>query len=441
MTESSKGSRERAGRSQRSQTLLGAIVVLLLPILVLLDTARASASGWRAGSSLERAVFVIAGAVVVAVISVLVFARGRRWLGALGGRLALAVVASALSLYTVECSVARARSPAESFRRFHRKAPHTRAVFRPDPELMPGIEGDSHYTTNELGLRSPSRPPQGEARRILCVGGSTTICQYLDDTETWTQRLEAELCAHAEFGRAWIGNVGKNGYSTFHHLHLLRTVEQRGDHDLFDGVEFVLYLVGINDLGAGLQGRTPKIRAGVPPQWRRSALAEWFFAVVRTSAAKGELQVEDQAGAVYAARRASRQRARRCEEAPDLSEALGAYRSRIGEIAELTRSLGAEPVFVSQPVLWTKTLAPEHDALLWFGQLADGRYLSAAELARSMAQFNQATKEVCEHRGAAWIDLSAMNGVPEFYYDDCHFSEVGAAEVARRIAAALFEPR
>jgi hypothetical protein len=35
---------------------------------------------------------------------------------------------------------------------------------------------------------------------------------------------------------------------------------------------------------------------------------------------------------------------------------------------------------------------------------------------------------------AEFIDLSAMNGTPEFFYDDCHFNEAGAREVSRRVA-------
>jgi hypothetical protein len=33
-----------------------------------------------------------------------------------------------------------------------------------------------------------------------------------------------------------------------------------------------------------------------------------------------------------------------------------------------------------------------------------------------------------------YVDLRDMSGDPRWFYDDCHFNEAGAAEVARRLA-------
>ncbi|NOX59143.1 MAG: hypothetical protein GXP29_09845, partial [Planctomycetes bacterium] len=67
--------------------------------------------------------------------------------------------------------------------------PNMTQIEHPRPEVMPGITGESRFTMNALGLRGPEW--QEDAYKILCIGGSTTICTYLDDDETWPALLMA----------------------------------------------------------------------------------------------------------------------------------------------------------------------------------------------------------------------------------------------------------
>lgn len=39
------------------------------------------------------------------------------------------------------------------------------AIFTPDPKIMPGVSGDSHFTTNSLGVRG--REPASSDRRYI----------------------------------------------------------------------------------------------------------------------------------------------------------------------------------------------------------------------------------------------------------------------------------
>jgi hypothetical protein len=81
---------------------------------------------------------------------------------------------------------------------YHLRTPYTIRTFRPDPDVMPGVSGSSHYRINSLGIRG-DEPALGGQYRTLCVGGSTTECLYLDDTETWV--LQERL------SRSWGENV------------------------------------------------------------------------------------------------------------------------------------------------------------------------------------------------------------------------------------------
>lgn len=70
--------------------------------------------------------------------------------------------------------------------------PRHKAVFRPQPSIMPGISGDSNFYTNSNGVRGDEFTDQ-DTYRIMAIGGSTTECAYLDQPETWTHLLQESL--------------------------------------------------------------------------------------------------------------------------------------------------------------------------------------------------------------------------------------------------------
>src|SRR5215510_2655529 len=95
--------------------------------------------------------------------------------------------------------------------------PNHRTVFRPRPGIMPGISGDSNFVTNSNGIRGDEFTTQ-DTYRILAVGGSTTECSYLDQSETWTHLLQENLSGNTRNQKAWVGDAGLSGTTTRHHL-------------------------------------------------------------------------------------------------------------------------------------------------------------------------------------------------------------------------------
>src|SRR5215467_5721639 len=95
--------------------------------------------------------------------------------------------------------------------------PHHKVVFRPRPGIMPGVSGDSNFTTNSNGIRGDEFTAQ-DTYRIMAIGGSTTECSYLDQPETWTQLLLETLNRNTRNQKIWVGNCGLSGTTTRHHL-------------------------------------------------------------------------------------------------------------------------------------------------------------------------------------------------------------------------------
>ena len=66
-----------------------------------------------------------------------------------------------------------------------------------------------------------------------------------------------------------------------------------------------------------------------------------------------------------------------------------------------------------------------------------GRQLTTPALARGMRAFNDVLRTEGRAHGALVVDLSEMDGDLDAFFDDCHFTESGAREVARRVGEAL----
>jgi lysophospholipase L1-like esterase len=136
---------------------------------------------------------------------------------------------------------------------------------RPDVHTM--WQG-ADVNTNRLGLRGPGiGPKQANEFRILCLGESSTFGAGVEDDETYSARLEAELQSRDEQHAYRVINAGVSGYSSFQSL---KYFESRG---LDLEPDLVLFYHEINDyLPAGYSDRElfeSRIQA-----WHRG-LAEW----------------------------------------------------------------------------------------------------------------------------------------------------------------------
>ena len=113
------------------------------------------------------------------------------------------------------------------------------------PANLVGVSPEGRFSTNSLGIRGPEFSP-ADTYRILCVGGSTTECLYLDDAKTWPAVL-MQILNDPEPG-IWVGNVGRSGTTAPQHALLLSQLPEARQVDCW------VVLCGINDMGQQFNG-------------------------------------------------------------------------------------------------------------------------------------------------------------------------------------------
>lgn len=413
----------------RRRTLAACLACGVPAAALALDSGVALARGWRPMREVE---WLALGALTLLalVAAALVLARvGRRtlrrwWAPAI--LLSLCATGALLALELV-------RPPKVARAGFHLRQPRQQAVFEPDARWVPGVTGKGRLTSNSRGVRGEELPRGSAAYRILCVGGSTTECLYLDDGEAWTGLLQERLAR--SWGRpVWVGGAGVSGFATLEHLPFLATWPGLAE------VDCVLMLVGINDFAlVALGGRDPVAPSWTAPVWTRSSAMRMFKNLHWR--VRGAPLYQDAKGEWYEERRKVRRFAPKLSGLPDLREALGEYEARLDAIAETCARRGVELVFLTQPVLWREGLGPEDEALLWLGWSLDrGSFYDARTLREGMDLYNRRLVEVAGRHGLRVVDLSRLSGDGSVFYDDCHFTEAGSRRVADLVEAQLACP-
>jgi lysophospholipase L1-like esterase len=409
-----------ASQSHPGRTICGYLAVALVPLALLVDTAVAMARGWTVESRLDRAALIALAVWLSIATGLALLPAGRRFYARRFPQLALASASMLLAWAFAELALGPVLE--QLAEPFHGRRPGLEFVYRPAAGIMRDVGGEARVTFNSWGVRGDEPPARGTAYRILCLGGSSTACTYLDDSKTWPERLEQDLNAAQSGRQFWVGNAGLPGFRSDGHRQFLE------ESPMVEQIDCVVVQAGINDFMACLAGPRP-----APPWWTRSRIWQMAGMLARRVADPGTV-VEDTAGSVYVRRRAIRQAAEIDPQPPELAACLDEFKANLERIADICRQRNVRLIFTTQPVLWRSDLDAQNAALLWFGQLPDGRFLSVEQLRQGMDQYNDALRAACHERDVELIDLAPLDGDTNVFYDDCHFTETGAARVAALVA-------
>jgi len=336
--------------------------------------------------------------------------------------------------------------------------PYLQITFEPSPDILPGIDGESRFCVDSKGIRGDELSDE-QTYRILAIGGSTTQCLYLDQREMWTHLLQERINEKAQNHRVWVGNVGKSGLMTRHHILQMQYLLQQ-----LPTIDAVIILTGINDLTRRLAqdvdydpyfmekpGFEDKLLAEtfhvlpagcnkILPYYKRTAI--WHLArnIKYRFFASGHVQ--DREGQYHKKWRKHRKNAIAIRDTLlDLSSSLEEFSRNINTIIDIAEKNSVRLIMVTQPAMWSPSLSDSLKDLLWFGGIGkyspgyEREYYSVEALADGMKMYNETLLKTCRMRQVECFDLASLVVNDDtIFYDDCHFNERGAEKVAGYIA-------
>jgi lysophospholipase L1-like esterase len=312
---------------------------------------------------------------------------------------------------------------------------HKRYIFANTEKFPTKLPPATHHTKNALGFRGEAPPKEWQDYlTIITIGGSTTECFYLSDGRTWPDLLGHNLSR--EFDRVWVNNAGLDGATTYRHLILLQ------DYVVKLRPKVALFLVGINDVGAGNLAAAEKNRGdSVRSRWRALLYRSEVYALgqnlyryaIAQSRGLHHTEVDlRKAGTLAslpdgAGDRMLRDYAR---------DSLPFFADRLAKLIQVCRESGIEPVVITQPTLYGPGIDPVTGVDLAAIKLGDN--LNGGLMFRAVNLYNDATRQVAAKHGVLLIDLAReLPRNSAYYYDYLHYTESGAQEVAGIISSQL----
>ena len=306
---------------------------------------------------------------------------------------------------------------------------------------FPGQPEVSTYTVDRYGFRGLDG--NLDDIFILTVGGSTTDQKYIDDSftfEAWLQKLYA-----ADGRDVDVVSAGIDGQSTFGHLanfsFWFEKLPQLRP-------SYILYYLGVNDFyrlqeipkfdqieGAGAKAR---MRAAFSYAKDRSALIAGAKVIKSLVAPPRVAHFRSGAPIPWSQADWTTQALIEDYRTPQVLESLSLLQSRIAKLANQTRRIGAEPIFVTQRSsswmehdgrIWglKKTLARRNaDALQGLGPMTG---VDHHELERMQAE---AILDTCRSLNGICINLFGdiqFDNVRDFY-DVVHTTPAGSKKIA-----------
>jgi len=312
--------------------------------------------------------------------------------------------------------------------------PRLKQKFFPNSSIMKGIEGTSEFTINELGYRGPLIKDKEKEYRILIVGGSTSECLYLGDSETWPNLIMEKLNKTNDGKKVVVLNIGKSGHNTRDHIFQLKYLTKDYEPDL------IILMIGANDMLYKLSKRwvwkpfdensydESKSFYYTPKYGKESTLLYKMYKYFNQKF-NSNIKPQDEFGKNMVQQRTERKNSNNLIYGiPDLEIPLEDYKKNLNRIIKISRENKVDIIFATQPFLWKENMTEEEDSSLWMSTDFNGNFYPTETMIDSMNKFNTKLLKVClENRDIVCLDLEKkIEKSLDFFYDDMHFNEKGA---------------
>ena len=301
-----------------------------------------------------------------------------------------------------------------------------------------GVSPVAINSTNRWGMRGDEPPSDWDQHdTIVTIGGSTTLCFYLDDHKTWPYLLQEKL--EEDYPNVWVGNGGIDGHTSRAHIIFMKEVVQKIKPKV------VIVLLGHNDLGLSLSedkrlygSHFDQNKAGWPIRFfGRSRLFQVLY-LWKQIVYDGVHVVQNQYHEDLQPKPLSGSEPPLPEDLRTLLPQLDEFRENVGEMIKIARALDVRIVFLTQPMLYDDTdyWRTKEGAYYWIKQTKST--YSAATYWKFLKVYNKELLAICEREMAECFDLaSAVPHSSDYFYDVGHFNEKGAQLVADQVSQYL----
>jgi lysophospholipase L1-like esterase len=294
------------------------------------------------------------------------------------------------------------------------------------PGMPPGLR---HVTTDEKGFRVNPRVDYGakHALRIFAIGGSTTEDITLGDESTWTHRVQEGIAKQGK--SVEIVNTGVSGLRAANHLATLKVVA-RLEPDL------IIFLIGANDWDKQIKDRFER-NFWKPVSLRDSALGLILDGAVISPVRRritgrtwaDEAHVVDGLEGLTRSGQLSLHRSVTHTFRP--TEVSADYAATLREISSLCKENRLTCLFMTQPNAYSEVTPADLRSRFWMTPPWATYTLDLESMIHIASLYNEFLKSFAAQEEHPLCDLApGMEPLPQFFYDDLHFTDEGARRVA-----------
>lgn len=339
--------------------------------------------------------------------------------------------------------------------RYYPHVPNKLTTITPHPEILPSLEREVRFETNELGERGAPIPKGDDVFKVLCAGGSSMECLFLDQDSATDGRLAALLPELPALSgcQVHVGNIGKSLIDT---VSLYQMFEKTLKN--YDQLDLVILQVGASDVVRWLEKSAPA--DGSMSEKRLDDVFAWHpetsFALNLKQLAARKLLGRwkatkparyENSGRRYREIREMRRNAKTTITAmPDFTGFNAALKENYAALLDQLSAPGRIVLVVRQAWFGKEEYSDEELAVFWHGAAGNGfreqvdTFYSPEVFAESMRQADKTIAALCEERGVPHLGLKEI--VPSdltYLYDQLHVTKAGADLVARAITEKVEE--
>ena len=306
--------------------------------------------------------------------------------------------------------------------------PFARTTYHIDPAVVPGVSGVARFFRNAQGLRG--RIVSGAADDVLLVGGSTVACTLLDEADALGAAIE-----HAVVQPRRLAALGRGGYPLGRLLPLIDKV--LSTPTLRPGA--MVLMLGANEVEL-LMNHLPWTDG---PAWDPDGPygpASWATTFAGWYRANGDGRFLVRPRQAYATG------PKRDQLTPPqrqvVETAAAEFTAQLTAVVRTAVDRGTRVVLVTQPIACDATTGAASTGWAPFFHAEPGQgVLPTPRLMHELVErFNAATRAVAAGEGATLVDLAhTLSSCGPCFYDQWHFTVLGASRGGAAIAAALDE--